>query len=58
MMTPAKLRLAQAAMGRPDTNVGELCGELGVSRMTLYRHLGPGGELRGAGRKLLERQRR
>jgi Resolvase, N terminal domain len=25
VMTPAKLRLAQAAMGRPDTNVSELC---------------------------------
>src|SRR4051812_29447013 len=58
VMTPAKLRLAQAAMGRPDTNVSELCEELGVSRMTLYRHVAPDGELRDAGRKLLERQRR
>jgi DNA invertase Pin-like site-specific DNA recombinase len=58
VMTPAKLRLAQAAMGRPDTNVSELCEELGVSRMTLYRHIAPKGELREAGRKLLERQRR
>ena len=24
-MTPAKLRLAMAAMGKPETNVGELC---------------------------------
>src|ERR687885_717620 len=46
VMTPAKLRLAQAAMGRPDTNVSDLCEELGVSRMTLYRHLAPDGELR------------
>jgi len=44
-------------MARPDTNVGELCGELGVSRMTLYRHVAPKGELREAGRKLLERKR-
>ena len=29
-MTPAKLRLAQAAMGQPGTKVGELCAELGV----------------------------
>ena len=57
VMTPAKLRLAQAAMGRPDTNVSELCEELGVSRMTLYRHVAPNGELREAGRKLLERKR-
>src|ERR671928_49521 len=58
VLTPAKLRLAQAAMGRPDTNVSELCEELGVSRMTLYRHIAPNGELREAGHKLLERQRR
>ena len=48
-MTPAKLRLATASMGKPDTNVGELCGELGVSRQTLYRHVSPAGELRPTG---------
>jgi DNA invertase Pin-like site-specific DNA recombinase len=58
VMTPARLRLAQAAMGRPDTTVSQLCEELGISRMTLYRHIAPDGELREAGRKLLERQRR
>jgi DNA invertase Pin-like site-specific DNA recombinase len=45
-MTPAKLRLAQAAMGKPETNVGALCEELGVTRSTLYRHVSPKGELR------------
>jgi DNA invertase Pin-like site-specific DNA recombinase len=35
-MTPAKLRLAQAAMGKPETNVGALCEELGITRSTLY----------------------
>ena len=40
-MTAAKLRLAQAAMGQPGTNVGELCAELGVTRQTLYRHVDP-----------------
>ena len=30
-MTPAKLRLAMAAMGKPETNVGDLCRELGVT---------------------------
>src|SRR5881275_3039348 len=44
VMTPAKLRLAQAGVGRPDTNVSELCEELGISRMTLYRHVAPDGE--------------
>lgn len=45
-MTPVKLRLAQAALGRPDTKVGELCRELGISRQTLYRHIAPDGPLR------------
>ena len=58
VMTPAKLRLAQAAMGRPGTTVGQLCEELGISRMTLYRFVAPDGRLREAGQKLLERQRR
>ena len=47
-MTPAKLRLAQAAMGKPETNVGALCEELGITRSTLYRHVSPNGELRVA----------
>src|SRR6516164_9774740 len=29
-LTAAKVRLAQAAMGKPETRVGELCAELGV----------------------------
>src|SRR3954454_22608523 len=57
-MTAAKLRLAQAAMADPETSVGELCRELGVTRQTLYRHVGPAGELREDGRKLLQRSRR
>lgn len=54
-MTPAKLRLAMAAMGKPETKVGNLCEELGISRQTLYRHLSPQGELRPDGVKLLSR---
>ena len=53
-MTTAKLRLAMAAMGQPETKVGDLCQELGITRQTLYRHLSPTGELRPDGRKLLE----
>ena len=52
-MTTAKLRLAMAAMGQPETRVGDLCLELGITRQTLYRHLSPKGELRPDGRKLL-----
>ncbi len=55
-MTSAKLRLAQAAMGQPETKVGELCIELGVTRQTLYRHVDPKGALRTDGKKLLERR--
>jgi DNA invertase Pin-like site-specific DNA recombinase len=52
-MTPAKLRLAQAAMAKRDTRVGDLCKELGITRQTLYRFVGPKGELREDGGKLL-----
>ena len=55
-MTPAKLRLAQAAMAKRDTKVGELCKEPGVTRQTLYCFVDPKGELRAHGRKLLERR--
>ena len=51
--TPAKLRLAMAAMGQPETRVGALCKELGITRQTLYRHVNPQGELRPDGHKLL-----
>lgn len=54
-MTPAKVRLAMAAMGQPGTNVGDLCEEIGVTRQTLYRHVSPTGELRPDGAKLLAR---
>lgn len=52
-MTPAKLRLAMAAMGQRQTVVSELCKELGVTRQTLYRHVGPDGALREDGKRLL-----
>ena len=54
-MTAAKLRLAQAAMGKPETRIAPLCRELGISRQTLYRHVGPDGTLREHGSKLLSR---
>jgi DNA invertase Pin-like site-specific DNA recombinase len=54
-MTPAKLRLAQAAMAKRDTRVGDLCKELGITRQTLSRYVDPKGELRADGVKLLRR---
>ena len=47
----------KAAMVERDTKVGDLCKELGVTRQTLYRFVGPRGELRPDGAKLLERKR-
>jgi DNA invertase Pin-like site-specific DNA recombinase len=55
-MTPAKLRLAQAAMGKPETKVADLCTELGITRQTLYRFVGPDGSLRNDGERLLQRR--
>lgn len=57
-MTVAKLRLAMAAMGQPETKVGELCNELGITRQTLYRHVAPDGGLRDDGKKLLANKRK
>ncbi|CAM3965456.1 recombinase family protein [Xenorhabdus thuongxuanensis] len=52
-MTAAKLRLAMAAMGQPETKVSDLCKELNITRQTLYRHVSPKGQLRPDGVKLL-----
>jgi DNA invertase Pin-like site-specific DNA recombinase len=54
-MTVAKLRTAQAAMADRNTRVGDLCRELGITRQTLYRFVGPKGELRADGEKLIKR---
>jgi DNA invertase Pin-like site-specific DNA recombinase len=52
-MTPAKLRPAMASMGQAETQIFNLCRELGVTRQILYRHVAPDGALRDEGRKLL-----
>lgn len=57
-MTPAKLRLAQAAMGQPETRVSALCQELGITRQSLYRYVCPKGTLREDGEVLLKRSQR
>ena len=56
-MTAAKVRLAMVAMGQPGTKIGELCRELGVTRQTLYRHVGPDGSVRQQGQRLLDGKR-
>jgi len=52
-LTKAQVRLAQATMQNRDTSVGELCKELGITRPTLYRYVGPNGELREFGNRVL-----
>jgi DNA invertase Pin-like site-specific DNA recombinase len=53
-MTPTKLRLAQAAIEKSESNVTALCKELGITRQTLYRYVSPEGNLRKDGQKLLK----
>jgi len=43
-MALAKLLLTQAAMGKPETNVGDLCAEIGTTRQTLDRFVDPKGQ--------------
>jgi DNA invertase Pin-like site-specific DNA recombinase len=52
-LTKAQVRLAAAAMSNRETRVSELCAELGVTRATLYRYVGPDGTLREHGRQVL-----
>lgn len=52
-LTKNQVRYAQSAMKNSDTVVSTLCKELGVSRQTLYRYVGPNGELRSYGEQVL-----
>lgn len=52
-LSKAQVRLAQAAMRHRDTKISELCAELGVTRVTLYRYVSPSGELREHGKQVL-----
>ena len=56
-MSPAKLRLASAAMGKRGTVVGDLCSELGITRSTIYRYVSLTGALRKAGDALLDQKK-
>jgi DNA invertase Pin-like site-specific DNA recombinase len=55
-LSKAQVRLAQAAMRDHDTKVSELCAELGVTRVTLYRYVSPDGELREHGKQVLSHE--
>ena len=52
-LTKAQVRLAQAAMKNRDTSVADLAAELRVKPVTLYRYVGPRGELRENGKQVL-----
>ena len=52
-LTKAQVRLAQAAMANRDTSVSDLAAELGIKPTTLYRYVGPTGELRENGERVL-----
>lgn len=56
-LTKAQVRLAQSAMGKKETRVSELCAELGITRATLYRYVGPDGNLREYGERVLASQK-
>ncbi|NRN30928.1 recombinase family protein [Photorhabdus heterorhabditis subsp. aluminescens] len=53
-LTKSQVRLAQASMKGRDCSVSELCEELGISRQALYKYVGPDGELREHGKRVLK----
>ena len=53
-LTKHQIKLAQTSMVDKETNVSELCKELNISRQTLYRYIGPDGNLRQYGLAVLE----
>ena len=48
-MTPEQVKMASHLMQDPAIDVKEIVRTLGVSRSTLYRYVGPTGDLRGPG---------
>ena len=54
VLTPSKLRRAQAAMQHRDTSVSGLCKELEIAVSTLYMYVTPSGDLTDKGQALLK----
>jgi len=52
-LTPEKIRAAQAALADPNTQIKELCVDMGISKATLYRYMNSQGQLREAGEKVM-----
>lgn len=53
-LSKTQVRMAQVAMANRDTSVSELCKELGIRPVTLYRYVDPNGELRDYGKRVLK----
>ena len=53
-LSKTQVRMAQAAMANRDTSVSELCKELGIRPVTLYRYVDPNGEQRDYGKRVLK----
>ena len=54
VLSKTQARMAQVAMANRDTSVSELCKELGIRPVTLYRYVDPNGELRDYGKRVLK----
>ncbi|MFD9659897.1 hypothetical protein, partial [Streptomyces mirabilis] len=50
---PVVVLSATLPAAQRDTSVSDLCKELGIERVTLYRYVGPKGELRDHGKHVL-----
>ena len=55
-MTPEKIRLLQEAMRKREKLVLDFVAEIGISKATAYRYVGPDGELRSLAKRALELQ--
>jgi len=53
-LSKTQTRMAQIAMANRDTSVAELCKELGIKPVTLYRYVDPNGNLRDYGKRVLD----
>ena len=53
-MTPKKIRLLQRAMSKRDKFVVDFAADIGISKATAHRYVGPDGELRADAKRVLE----
>lgn len=46
IMPVEKIKMAASLMRDPSASIKDICKNLGISRTTLYRYIGPQGEIR------------